>query len=313
MNETAQLFDTKVAEAGVAAVEMKSLLARFIDDPINYIVLPVAQIALIVALTIIVLRFIDRIVDKIFDISRIDSKKAQTLRKLIKSISRYTIYFISILTILINLGFDPLPVLAGAGILGLAIGFGAQNLVRDIISGFFIIFEGQLEVGDYVQINNQIQGTVEEVGLRITKIREFNQRLHYIANGNISQVTNYNRDQMRAIIDVTVPYESDLSIVNSALEDVCSEVGKKYAPYLIQQPEVMGITMIDNNGVKFTLTALSVPEQFWAVERAMRKEAVLALHKYDIDIAYPRSIVYRAEEGQETRSEKEATEIQSRE
>lgn len=309
MNETAQLLNTKAAEAGVAAVEMKTLLTKFIDDPVNYLVLPIAQIALIVALTILALRFIDRIVDKIFDISRIDSKKAQTLRKLIKSISRYSIYFISILTILINLGFDPLPVLAGAGILGLAIGFGAQNLVRDIISGFFIIFEGQLEVGDYVEINNQIQGTVEEVGLRITKIREFNQRLHYIANGNINQVTNYNRDQMRAIIDVTVPYETDLSTVNSALEDLCAEIGKKYAPYLIEQPEVMGITMIDSNGVKFTLTALSVPEQFWAVERAMRKEAVLMLNKYNIEIAYPRSVVYQADGGIEARSEKEGIEI----
>ncbi|MBA4601075.1 mechanosensitive ion channel family protein [Thermoactinomyces mirandus] len=309
MNETAQLVNSKLTEAGVAAVEVKTLLAKFIDDPITYLVLPAVQIALIVALTILALRFIDRIVDKIFDISRIDSKKAQTLRKLIKSIARYSIYFISILTVLINLGFDPLPVLAGAGILGLAIGFGAQNLVRDIISGFFIIFEGQLEVGDYVEINNQIRGTVEEVGLRITKVREFNQRLHYIANGNINQVTNYNRDQMRAIIDVTVPYESDLSIVNSALEEVCSEIGKKYAPYLIEQPEVMGITMIDNNGVKFTLTALSVPEQFWALERAMRKEAIMILRKYDVDIAYPRSVVYYAEGGQEARPEKEGIEI----
>ncbi|MGA8943292.1 MAG: mechanosensitive ion channel family protein [Thermoactinomyces sp.] len=309
MNETVQLLNTKIMDAGVAVVEIKTLLSKFIDDPINYIVLPLVQIALIVVLTILALRFIDRIVDKIFDISRIDSKKAQTLRKLIKSIARYSIYFISILTILINLGFDPLPVLAGAGILGLAIGFGAQNLVRDIISGFFIIFEGQLEVGDFVEVNGQIRGTVEEVGLRITKIREFNQRLHYIANGNINQVTNYNRDQMRAIIDITVPYEVDLTVVNTALEEVCSEIGKKYAPYLIEQPEVMGITMIDSNGIKFTLTALSVPEQFWAMERAMRKEAVLTLRKYDIDIAYPRSIVYQAEDIQEPRAEKEGVEI----
>ena len=109
--------------------------------------------------------------DKVFSISTIDTNKALTLNRLIKSVARYGIYFISFLTILINIGLDPTPVLAGAGILGLAIGFGAQNLVRDIISGFFLIFENQMEVGNYVEVNGKIRGTVEEIGLRITKIR----------------------------------------------------------------------------------------------------------------------------------------------
>lgn len=309
MNETAQTLNAQFAAAGEFAVQTKTLLTRIIEDPMSYIVLPVGQIAIIIVLTIIALRFIDGIVDKVFDISRMESKKAQTLRKLIKSIARYAIYFISALTILINLGFDPLPVLAGAGVLGLAVGFGAQNLIRDVISGFFMIFEGQLEVGDYVEINGQIRGTVEEVGLRITKIREFNQRLHYLANGNINQVTNYNRDQMRAIVNVTVPYESDLSQVNEALVEVCSNINEKFAPSLIQEPEIMGITTMDASGVTFTLTALSEPDQFWALERGIRKETILVLHKYGIDFAYPRSVIYHAEDGQEAKLVKEGLEV----
>ncbi|MBA4552504.1 MULTISPECIES: mechanosensitive ion channel family protein [Thermoactinomyces] len=306
---TEQTLNTQIAAAGELAVQTKTLLTRMIEDPMSYIVLPAGQIALIVVLTIVALRFVDRIVDKIFDISRMESKKAQTLRKLIKSIARYAIYFISALTILINLGFDPLPVLAGAGVLGLAVGFGAQNLIRDVISGFFMIFEGQLEVGDYVEINGQIRGTVEEVGLRITKIREFNQRLHYLANGNINQVTNYNRDQMRAIVNVTVPYESDLSKVNEALEEVCANIQEKFASSLIQEPEIMGITTMDASGVTFTLTALSEPDQFWALERAIRKETILVLHRYKIDFAYPRSVVYHLEDGQEAKLVKEGFEV----
>jgi moderate conductance mechanosensitive channel len=293
---TSTALEQKVSTVSNLAAETKTLFTKIIEDPVQYILLPVGEITLIIVLTIVALRFIDRLIDKVFELSRIESKKADTLRKLIKSIARYGIYFMSALTLLINLGFDPLPVLAGAGILGLAIGFGAQNLVRDIITGFFLIFESQLEVGDFVEINGQISGRVEEVGLRVTKVREFNQRLHYIANGNITQVTNYNREQMRAIVAVTVPYESDLAVVNQALEKMCSTIAERYASHLIQPPEIMGITRIDQTGVEFTVTALSEPEQHWSLEREMRKEAVISLHQQGIPIAYPRSVIYSPEQ-----------------
>ncbi|WP_124726518.1 mechanosensitive ion channel family protein [Staphylospora marina] len=288
---TSDTVESRMAAAQEFALQTKSLITRVIEDPVSYVVLPVAEITLIIVLTMVLLRFVDRLIDKIFDISPIETKKANTLRKLIKSIARYSIYFVSVLTLLINLGFDPLPVLAGAGILGLAIGFGAQNLVRDVITGFFMIFEGQLEVGDIVEINGQIMGTVEEVGLRITKIREFNQRLHYIANGNIQQVTNYNRDRMRAIVKATVPYEADLSLVQRSLEEVCERINGKYADSIIEPANVLGVTRIDQTGVEFTFTAVCDPEAYWALEREMRKETVLVLHAQGLEIGYPRSVI----------------------
>ncbi|TCS92798.1 mechanosensitive ion channel family protein [Hazenella coriacea] len=281
------------------------MVSKMIDNPIDFLLIPLGELLIIIVLTLLALRFIDKIIDQIFSLSRIESKKAQTLQKLIKSVSRYAIYFISLLTIMINLGFDPLPVLAGAGILGLAIGFGAQNLVKDIITGFFLIFEGQLEVGDFVQINGKIKGTVEEVGLRITKVREFNQRLHYIANGNISQVTNYNREKMRAIIPITVPYEADLEIVNKALEEIVEDVNEKYGSILVDEPEIMGVTNMDQTGIQFTITALCDPEQYWSLEREMRKISVLILHRYGIQIAYPRSVIYNPIQLDEVLQEKE--------
>lgn len=295
-NLLSDLTKTNVSNASISASEIseetKSIVSKVIQNPIDFLLIPVGEILLIIVVTLLALRFIDQVIDKIFSLSRIESKKAQTLQKLIKSISRYGIYFISFLTILINLGFNPLPVLAGAGILGLAIGFGAQNLIKDIITGFFLIFEGQLEVGDFVQINGKIKGTVEEVGLRITKVREFNQRLHYIANGNISQVTNYNREKMRAIIPITVPYEADFVVVNQALEEIVEEVNQKFESFLMDQPEIMGVTNMDQTGVQFTITALCDPEQYWSLEREMRKISVLILHRYGIQIAYPRSVIY---------------------
>jgi moderate conductance mechanosensitive channel len=274
------------------AVEAHSFVNSIIEDPVSNLLMPLGQLLFILVLTVVALRLLGKMVDHLFSLSRIENNKAHTLRKLTKSVLHYAIYFISILTILTNLGFDPMPVLAGAGIFGLAIGFGAQNLVRDVITGFFLIFEGQLEVGDVVQINGQIQGTVEEVGLRVTKIREFNQRLHYLANGNITQVTNYNREKMRAIVKVTVPYESNFDKVNQALAEVCDRIYQKYSDSLIEQPEVMEVTQIDQTGVQFTITALSQPKTYYTLEREIRKEAILTLYRYGIPVAYPKSVIY---------------------
>lgn len=261
------------------------------DNPMENLVFPVLEILLIIVITWVAIKLIDRLVDKFFNVSKMESNKAHTLQKLIKSVAHYTIYFIALISLLIQIGFDPRPILAGAGILGLAIGFGAQNLVRDVITGFFLIFESQLEVGDTVQINGQIDGVVEEVGLRITKIREFNQRLHYLSNGMITQVTNYNREKMRAIIRITVPYESDLEVVNQALEETCDKVYEDFKDDLLEKPEIMGVSNIDFTGIQFTLIALCKPDPYWKIERSMRKEAVLILNRHGIQIAYPRTII----------------------
>lgn len=262
-----------------------------INNPVDALLLPVARIILILFLTYVALRFTGKLIDRIFQLKRIDRKKALTLSKLIKSFARYAIYFVAALTLLFNIGIDPTPVLASAGILGLAIGFGAQNLVRDLISGFFIIFEDQMEVGDYVQINGKISGTVEEIGIRVTKIREWNQRLHYLSNGEIHHVANYNRVQMRPLVSVTVPYESDLEQVERILGEVCEEIGRRYAPHLLEKPTIYGVTDLGESGVQYTLMALSHPEQYWMIERELRRAIVIAFRKHGIEISYPRRIL----------------------
>lgn len=284
-NSSTNLMDSLVQH-------VKKTFLAIIKDPVSNFVTPLLEILFIILLTYLGVRIIDRVVDHLFKLSKVETNKAHTLRKLIKSVAHYSLYFIALLTVLSKFGINLGPVLAGAGILGLAIGFGAQSLVKDVITGFFLIFERQLEVGDIVEINGLIRGTVEEVGLRITKIREYSQRLHYLANGTISQVTNYNREKMRAIVPITVPYESNLDIVSKALEEVCEVVGEKFEGTLVEKPEVVGVTNIDQNGVQFTITALSDPSEYWNLEREMRKESVLVLHKNNVHIAYPRSVLY---------------------
>jgi moderate conductance mechanosensitive channel len=271
--------------------QIKSLYSKMIDDPVSYILIPLGKIILIVLLTIIVARYVDRSLVWLFQRGHIKGNQANTFYKLIKSISRYMIYFLSIIVILINIGFDPTLIFASAGILGLAIGIGAQSMVRDFISGLFLVFEGQLEVGDVVQINNDITGTVEEVGLRTIKIREYNQRLHYLPNGEIIQVTNYNREKMRAVVKVTVPFEINMNRIEEILSDVCDDVYEKYALGLLEKPEVTGITNIDQSGVHITVTALCLPDEYIRLERQIRIEMISAFQRNGVEISFPSQLI----------------------
>jgi small-conductance mechanosensitive channel len=133
-------------------------------------------------------------------------QRVTTLVLLIGSVLKYVIIFFAGMMILQRMGLDPTPILAGAGVVGLAVGFGAQNLVRDVVSGFFIIMEGQYAVGDLVEIN-AVLGRVEEVGLRVTKLRDPNGELRYFANGSISTANNYTEDYVGYVVNIPLPPE----------------------------------------------------------------------------------------------------------
>ncbi|MCS1352033.1 mechanosensitive ion channel family protein [Mechercharimyces sp. CAU 1602] len=252
---------------------------------------PVVKVALIVVLAMLALKFSARFIDRIFELRR-DGNKNVTLSRLIQSTARYVIYFLAGLMILYSgFGINPAPLLAGAGIVGLAIGFGAQSLVKDVISGFFLIFDNQMEVGNYVELNGKVQGVVEEIGLRVSRIRAFDGRMQYVSNGEITQVSNYSRDEMRPLVNVKVPYEADVSLVWDVLDDICADIGRRYAPYLKESPSILGITSIQDNGTQFTLMALCEADQYWFIEREIRKAVVERLNKEEISLAYPRRVV----------------------
>ncbi|AQS54778.1 hypothetical protein B0W44_02330 [Novibacillus thermophilus] len=278
--------------------DMSGHLLNFIQqhfesyDPLTTYIVPVLKTAVIVVISYIILRYSGNWIDRLFKLRHIDEKRAATLSKLLKSVVRYVVYFVAAVTILLNFGVDLMPIFAGAGIVGLAIGFGAQNLVKDVITGFFLIFENQLHVGDYVEVNGKISGTVEEIGLRVTKIREWNERLHYLSNGEISQITNYNRDRMRPLVSVVVPYEENQKVVEQTLDNICHDLFEKYEPYFLEKPSVYGITNLDREGVHYTMMAVTVPEQYWFVERAMRKAIIYTFKSQNIQISYPRRVLF---------------------
>jgi small conductance mechanosensitive channel len=158
----------------------------------------------------------------LYDENRHLDQKGQTLVPLLQSLCQYVLYFGSFVVMLGVLGVDTRPILAGAGILGLAVGLGAQNLVTDVVSGFFILFESQYLVGDYVQIGDA-SGTVEAVGIRLTQVRDGQGKLFIIPNGQIKGVVNYSKGYINAVVDVRVPAGSDLEAVFRAM----SEAGRR--------------------------------------------------------------------------------------
>lgn len=218
-----------------------------------------------------------------------DEKRINTLISVLKSVLRYTVYFIAIVTVLDTLGVPVSSLIAAAGISGLAIGIGAQGLVKDIITGFFILFEDQFAVGDYVSIDG-ISGTVLEIGLRVTKVQGFAGDINIIPNGTISKVANFTRGNNTAIVDVTISYDTDVDKAISILHRVGERL-REDMPEVQDAPQVLGVTELGDTGVTLRMVAKTLPTKQWAVERELRKRIKEAFDKEGIEIPCPRMVI----------------------
>lgn len=196
----------------------------------------------------------------------VDEKKINTLTAVLKNIMKYVLYFIGTVIILDMFNINTNSILATAGIGGLAIGFGAQSLVKDVITGFFILFEDQFSVGDYVKIDDY-EGIVEELGVRVTKLRDFSGELHIIPNGNINTVTNKTRGAMRALVKVNVAYEEDIDRAIKVLDEVCNRL-RQSNESIVEGPTILGVTDLGEYGISLTIVAKTKPMDQWSVERA---------------------------------------------
>lgn len=200
---------------------------------------------------------------------KMDHRRTQTIGKLLHNTVNYTINFVLILIVLGQFGINLGPVLAGAGVLGLAIGFGAQSLVKDVITGFFIIFEDQFGVGDVIQIGG-FKGTVEEIGLRVTKLKSGNGEVHVIPNGTIQQVTNFSIYNSLAIVDVPVPGSTNL---NLAMEILGNAIASAYEgnENMVRPPEVQGLQVLGAAENTIRITAECKPNTQGGVERDLKR------------------------------------------
>ncbi|WP_245837320.1 mechanosensitive ion channel family protein [Virgibacillus phasianinus] len=280
-----------------------------IDDLWNYITGPdlwitigqsIFNIIVTILVAMVVIKIGKKIVDKLF-ISRqrgpfrITQRRETTLKKLLHNVLTYTVYFTAFIMILDSgFGLDIGPLLAGAGVVGLAIGFGAQNLVRDIISGFFIIFEDQFSVGDYI-FTSGVEGTVEEIGMRTTKIISWTGEQHVLPNGNVTQVTNYSIHNGLAVVDINIPYESDIAAAETIIEEMAKELPDKYEE-IVGTPEVIGVQTLELSHFVIRVIAETPPVFQWAGARIIRKEVKERLYNKGIQIPSPRLVMYTRNE-----------------
>lgn len=274
---------------------------------LNFLEIPAVvttlRIVIIILLAAGVGKIGTRLVDKIMDPNRLaggwDERRVATLSGLVKSVIKYTIYFIGGVMVLDELGVPTTSILAGAGVLGIAVGFGAQNLVRDVLSGFFILFEDQFAVGDYVKVASA-EGTVEEFGLRVTRVRVWTGEIHIIPNGKIEHVVNYSRGGMGVVLEVTVALDADLDRAIDIINKVCHEVAEERSEEVVEEPQVLGVTGLDSSGATMQIFGKVNPMQQWSFARELRKRIKEAFDQENIEIPYPyRVLINKQEEGEQ--------------
>ncbi len=261
----------------------------------------VIKILLIIIMARLSIKIVNSIIDRFVERQKkskmnIDLVRVDTMKGLMRSLARYIIYFIAFTAIISFFGIEITGLIATAGIGGLALGFGAQNLVKDVITGFFILFEEQFGVGNYVEIDG-VEGIVEEMALRVTKIRGFSGDLHIIPNGEINRVTNKSSGDMRALVEMSIDYEEDIDRAIEILEQ-SSEQLRAENEQITEGPNVLGVDKLKDHGVTILILAKTVPMEQWGVERLMRKTFKEALEKEGIKIPHQKMVLIKQEEKQ---------------
>ena len=222
-------------------------------------------------------------------------QRAQTMGTLLKSIVSGVVVAVVVTMMLSEVGVDIGPIVASAGILGVALGFGAQSLVKDFLSGIFMIFEDQYGVGDVVDVG-EATGTVEAVSLRVTRLRDVNGTVWYVRNGEILRVGNMSQNWARTVLDVTVGYGEDLVRVRRVLEEVAHDLweDEEFEGLVIEQPEVWGVESMSVDGIVVRVTLKTAPMEQWAVARAMRERIKARFEHEGINLAVAQRVQWQS-------------------
>jgi small conductance mechanosensitive channel len=220
-------------------------------------------------------------------------KRAQTLTSVVQYVLSLAIFIVAGMMVLKAVGIDIGPILAAAGIVGLAVGFGAQNLVRDVISGFFILVEDQVRVGDVVEVAGKC-GLVERVNLRMTILRDLSGNVHYIRNGHIDVVTNMTKEYSRYVFDIGVAYREDVDEVVEVIKAVDEELrgDPEYKDDILEPIEVMGLDRFADSAVVVRARTKTTPINQWRVGREFNRRLKKRFDEKNIEIPFPHVTMY---------------------
>ena len=220
-------------------------------------------------------------------------QRARTLGTVLRSMASIAVYGLAVLISLGEFGINLGPMIAGAGIVGVAIGFGAQSLVRDFLTGIFMLLEDQYGVGDVVDVGSAV-GVVEEVKLRTTQIRDINGSLWHIPNGQINRVANMSQEWARAVLDIEVAYDTDLGHAMTVIKEVADGVWRDNLPdaTILEEPAIAGVQAFGESSIVIRLMAKVEPGEQWATSREIRRRLKEAFDESGIEIPFPQRTVW---------------------
>ncbi|TNM37527.1 mechanosensitive ion channel family protein [Nocardioides albidus] len=224
-------------------------------------------------------------------------QRAATMGGVLKSIITFIVVAIIGTMVLSEVGVDIAPIIASAGIIGIALGFGAQSLVKDFLAGIFIFIEDQYGVGDVIDLG-EANGTVEVVTLRMTRLRDINGTVWYVPNGEILRVGNKSQNWSRAVVDVGVGYGEDLARVQRVLREVAHDLWEddEFNHVIIEEPEVTGVEMLAADSVTVRVMVKTAPLEQWAVARALRQRIKARFDHEGIEIPFAQRVVWHRED-----------------
>ncbi|CEO36487.1 mechanosensitive ion channel protein [[Clostridium] sordellii] len=259
---------------------------------------------IIILCAYILLKLIQYFLKKLFELTRFDVRYENTLSSVLCSMAYYIIFILTIILLLKEFNIVDVTkfgtLVTGASIVGLIAGVASQSILKDIFNGFFIIFEKQIQVGDFVILNEEFRGTVEEIGLRSTSLRDWDLRRVTIPNGNILSIRNYSRNTMRVVVNVRVSYEEDPMKIINALEEVCDILNERHKEILSIKKnkesygkfKVYGVTDIEESpiGAKYTITGIVQSNKYFKVLKDTKLQILITFKDNGINIAYPTHI-----------------------
>ena len=226
-------------------------------------------------------------------------QRARTLATVLVSLFTAMLWFVGALLVLGEVDIDLAPLLAGAGVAGIAIGFGAQTLIRDLLAGFFIVFEDQYAVGDIVDLEHAV-GEVERIALRFTRLRDYEGKVWFIPNGEVHRVGNLSKLWSKAVLDVGIAYEDDIERAQAAMVAAANDVRDLNLEHatIIDEPEVLGVEQLGANSVVLRMIVRTEPGEQWSVARAIRARIKARFDDQGIEIPFAQSVVRFRAEGQ---------------
>ena len=277
---------------------------KYVEQTVDWVVASGPRVVLILVLMLIGVKLSGVLAGRIFAVigrrRKMDEeykKRADTLSGVIAYLLSVTIIAVAVLMIMTELDIKIGPILAAAGVLGLAVGFGAQHLVQDLISGFFILLDDQIRVGDVVQIADK-GGLVEKLNLRMTVLRDLAGNVHYVRNGQIGVVTNMTKEYSRYVFDIGVAYREDVDEVVKVVRQVDEELRNdpELGKDILEPIEILGLDQFADSAVVIKARTKTKPIRQWAVGREFNRRLKKKFDELDIEIPFPHVTLYMGQD-----------------